>query len=56
LRILLRCDVSKIMSVSSPLRLKKEALNIVDHQQVLTPGADWNVLANDVAAMVPLSR
>jgi hypothetical protein len=44
------------MSVSLPLRLKKQVLDIVDQQQVPTPGADRNILANDAAAMVPFSR
>jgi hypothetical protein len=44
------------MSVSVPLRLKKEVLDIVDQQQVPTPEADQNILANEAAAMVPLSR
>jgi hypothetical protein len=35
--------------------LKKEALDTVDLQQVLTPRADQNILANDAAARVPLS-
>jgi hypothetical protein len=43
------------MSVSPPLRLKKEVLDIADPQQVPTPGADQNILANDAVAMVPLS-
>jgi hypothetical protein len=44
------------MSMSPPLRLKKEDLDTVDLQQLLIPGEDWNILANDVAATVPLSR
>jgi hypothetical protein len=56
LEILLRCDVSKLMSVSPPLRSKKEVLDIVDQLQAPTLGANWNILANDVVAMVPLSR
>jgi hypothetical protein len=42
--------------VSPPLKSKKEVLDIVDQQQVPTPGADRNILANDAVAMVPLSR
>jgi hypothetical protein len=42
--------------VSLPHRSKKEVLDTVDLQQVLTPGVDRNVLANDVAARVPLSQ
>jgi hypothetical protein len=41
--------------MSLPLRLKKEVLDIVDQQQVPTPGADRNVFANDVTTMVLLS-
>jgi hypothetical protein len=44
------------MFVSPLLILKKEALDTVDRQQVPTPGVDRNVLANDVAETVPLSR
>jgi hypothetical protein len=55
-RTLLRYDVSKLMSASLLLRLKKEALAAVDRQQVLTPGVDWNVLVNNVVIMVPLSQ
>jgi hypothetical protein len=44
------------MSASPLLRLKKEILDTVDQQQVPIPGADQNVLTNNVAAMVPLSR
>jgi hypothetical protein len=36
--------------------LKKEVLDILDLRQVPIPGADWNVLANDAVARVPLSR
>jgi hypothetical protein len=45
-----------VLTVSPPLRSKKEVLDTEDQRQVLTPGADQNVLANDIAAMVPLSR
>jgi hypothetical protein len=31
--------------------LKKEVLDIVDQQQAPIPGADRNILANDVIAM-----
>jgi hypothetical protein len=31
-------------------------MGTADPQQVPTPGADRNILANDVAARVPLSR
>jgi hypothetical protein len=55
-KVLLRYDNFKRMSVSLPLRLKKQVLDIVDQQQVPTPGADRNILANDAAAMVPFSR
>jgi hypothetical protein len=41
------------MSASPLLRLKKEALDTVDRQQVPTPEVDRNVLTNDVAATVP---
>jgi hypothetical protein len=44
------------MSVSPPLRLKKEVLDIVGQLQAPTPGADQNILANDAVAMIPLSR
>jgi hypothetical protein len=44
------------MSMLLPLTLKKEVLDIVGQQQVPTPEADWNILTNDAAAMVPLSR
>jgi hypothetical protein len=44
------------MSVSLLPRLKKEVLDIVGQLQAPTPGADWNILANDVVAMVPLSQ
>jgi hypothetical protein len=41
------------MSVSPPLRLKNEVLDIVDQQQVPTLEANRNILANDAATMVP---
>jgi hypothetical protein len=44
------------MFVSLPLRLKKEVMDIVDQLQAPTPKADRNILTNDAAAMVPLSR
>jgi hypothetical protein len=44
------------MFVSPPPILKKDVLDTVDPQQVPTPGVDRNVLANDVAARVPLSQ
>jgi hypothetical protein len=47
--------MSKLMSVSPPLRLKKEVLDIVGQLQAPTPGADQNILANDAVAMIPLS-
>jgi hypothetical protein len=56
LKILRRYDVFKPTFVSPPLRSKKEVLDTADLQQVPTPGADWNVLANDVAARVPSTR
>jgi hypothetical protein len=37
-------------------QIEKEDLDTVDLQQLLIPGEDWNILANDVAATVPLSR
>jgi hypothetical protein len=37
-------------------RSKKEALDTVDPRQVLIPGVDRNILANDVADRVPLSQ
>jgi predicted LPLAT superfamily acyltransferase len=37
------------------VKSKKEALDIADQLQALTPGAGQNILANDVVAMVPLS-
>jgi hypothetical protein len=49
-------DVFNLTSVLPPLRLKKEVLYIVDQQQVPTPGANQNILANVAIAMVPLSR
>jgi hypothetical protein len=56
LRILLRYGVFKLMFVSPPLRLKKEALDTVDRQQVPTPGVDRDVLVNSVVETVPLSQ
>jgi hypothetical protein len=44
------------MFASPPLILKKEVPDTVDWQQVPTPEVDQSVLANDVAAMVPLSQ
>jgi hypothetical protein len=43
-------------SVSPPLQLKKQVLDIVDQQQVPTPRADQNILTNNTTSMVPLSR
>jgi hypothetical protein len=37
------------------LKLKKEGLDTADQPQALTLGADRNILASDVVAMVPLS-
>jgi hypothetical protein len=56
LKILIRYDISRLMSVSPPLRSKKEALDTVDRPQAPTPEVDRNVLTNDVAATAPLSR
>jgi hypothetical protein len=42
------------MFVSPLPRLKKEVLDREDPQQVPTPGVDRNVLADDIAARVPL--
>jgi hypothetical protein len=55
-KILRQYDVFKPTSVSPLPRSKKEVLGIADPQQVPIPGADRNVLANDVSARVPLSR
>jgi hypothetical protein len=44
-----------LISASSPLRSKKEALDTADRLQALTPGAGQNILTSDVVAMVPLS-
>jgi hypothetical protein len=44
------------MSVSPPLRLKKEALDIVDQLQAPTAKADRNIHTNDAAATFHLSR
>jgi hypothetical protein len=49
-------DVSKQTSASLLLRSKKEILDTADPQQVLTPEADWSVLASDVVDRVPLTR
>jgi hypothetical protein len=55
-KILWRYDTFK-PTFMSPLHIsKKEALDTADSQQVPTPGVDQNVLANDVAARVPLSQ
>jgi hypothetical protein len=43
------------MSASLLPRSKKEALDIVNPQQVLILGVDRNILANDITARVPLS-
>jgi hypothetical protein len=43
------------MSASPLLKLKKEALDTVDRQQVPTLGVDLNDLANDVVVTIPLS-
>jgi hypothetical protein len=56
LKILQRSDVFKPTSVSPRPRSKKEVIDTTDPQQVPTPGVDRNVLANDVAARVPLSQ
>jgi hypothetical protein len=56
LRILLRYGVSKLTSASPLLKSKKEALDIEDRLQALTPGADQNIHASDVVATVPLSQ
>jgi hypothetical protein len=56
LKILRRYDVFKPTSVSPPLRSKKEVLDIVDPQQVVTPVVDQNVLTNNITARVPSTR
>jgi hypothetical protein len=56
LKIFQRYNVLKPTSVSPLHRSKKEVLGTADPQEVPTPGADRNVLTNDVAARVPLSR
>jgi hypothetical protein len=40
----------------APAQIEKRALDTVDQQELPTPGVDRNVLANDVAAMDPLSQ
>jgi hypothetical protein len=51
-----RYDVFKLTSASLPTILKKEVQGIANPQQVPTSGADRNILANDIATRVPLSR
>jgi hypothetical protein len=40
----------------APAQIEERALDTVDQQELPTPGVDRNVLANDVAAMDPLSQ
>jgi hypothetical protein len=56
LKILRRYDVFKPTSASPLHRSKKVVLCTTYLQQVIIPGADRNVLVNDVAARVPLSQ
>jgi hypothetical protein len=55
-KILRWYDVFKLTSTSPLPRLKKEVLDIVNPRQVPIPGGDRNILANDAATRVPLSR
>jgi hypothetical protein len=54
--MLQQSHVSKQTFVSLLHRSKKEVLDTTNLQQVPTLGVDWNVLANDVAARVPLTQ
>jgi molybdopterin biosynthesis enzyme len=56
LKILQQSGVSKPMSVLQLLRLRKEALDTVDPQQVPIQEADQSVLASDIVARVPSTR
>jgi hypothetical protein len=56
LKILQRFGASKPISVLQLPRLRKEAPDTVDLQQVRIPEADRSVLANNVIARVPSTR
>jgi hypothetical protein len=48
--------VSKLIFVQPLLKLKKEALDIADQPQALTPGGDRNIHTSNVIATLPLSQ